>query len=135
MGIDDMTPEELRELAAKKEAIELHRSHIGADADPRFEVVDRAAGRREPWEREVEVDGVRYTVDMRRFKSRRFMRMTMKAADEAADFGAKLDLFDYAFEPMEKQILAEVERRVGYEDFEAYYDICGKIFEAVEAKN
>ena len=135
MGIDDMTPEELRELAAKKEAIELHRSHIGADADPRFEVVDRAAGRREPWEREVEVDGVRYTVDMRRFKSRKFMHMAVRANDDSATLEQKLELFDYVFEPMERQILAEVERRVGYEDFEAYYDICGKIFEAVEAKN
>lgn len=135
MGIDDMTPEELRELAAKKEAIELHCSHIGADADPRFEVVDRAAGRREPWEREVEVDGVRYTVDMRRFKSRKFMHMAVRANDDSATLEQKLELFDYVFEPMERQILAEVERRVGYEDFEAYYDICGKIFEAVEAKN
>lgn len=135
MNIDDMTPDELRELAAKKEAVELHRSHIGADADGRFEVVARSRVRREPWEREVEVDGVGYVVDMRRFKSRRFMRMAMTAYDESSTTEQKLDLFDYVFEPVEKQILAEVERRVGYEDFEAYYDICGKIFEAVEAKN
>lgn len=135
MGIDDMTPEELRELAAKKEAVELHRSHIGADADQRFEVVAKAAGRREPWERKVEVDGVRYTVDMRRFKSRKFMHMAVRANDDSATLEQKLELFDYVFEPMERQILAEVERRVGYEDFEAYYDICGKVFEAVEAKN
>ena len=126
--IYEMTPDELRDYAARKEAVELHRSHIpDADRPP----VSRPA----PWERAVEVDGVRYVVDMRRFKSRRFMRMVVAANADGAPLAAKLDLFDYVFEPMEEQILDEVERRVGYEDFEVYYEICGKLFEAVEAKN
>ena len=132
MDFNDMTPDEIRAYAARKEAAELHRSHIGEDARGGLTAV---AGRRLPWERAVEVDGTVYTVDMRRFKSRRFMRMALDANAEGATVDEKLDLFDYLFEPMEKQILATVEERVGYEDFEEYYDICGKIFEAVEGKN
>lgn len=132
MDFSDMTPDEIRAYAARKEAVELHRSHIDASErrDP-APVVSMA----KPWEREVEVDGTSYTVDMRRFKSRRFMRMAMIAGGEGASFADQLDLFDYVFEPVEAQILAKVEHEVGYEDFEAYYDICAKIFEAVEGKN
>ena len=129
--IRDMTAEELRAYAAKKEAMELHRSHIPEEDRSR----EAPAARRAPWERDVEVDGTVFTVDMRRFKSRRFMRLALAANDEGATAADQIDLFDYAFEPVEDQILAEVERRVGYEDFEEYYGLCGKIFEAVEAKN
>lgn len=130
MDLDSMTPEEIRAYAARKEAAELHRSHIGEEAQGALSVVEA-----KPWTRAVEVDGVSYSVDMRRFKSRRFMRMALAANADGATTAEKLDLFDYLFEPVEKQILATVERRVGYEDFEAYYEICAKIFEAVEGKN
>lgn len=130
MDLDSMTPEEIRAYAARKEAAELHRSHIGEDARGALSAVEA-----KPWTRAVEVDGVSYSVDMRRFKSRRFMRMALAANADGATTAEKLDLFDYLFEPVEKQILATVEQRVGYEDFEAYYDICAKIFEAVEGKN
>lgn len=132
MDFNDMTPDEIRAYAARKEAAELHRSHI-VDYEP--DGLAAARRSRLPWERAVDVDGTVYTVDMRRFKSRKFMRMALAANAEGASVGDKLDLFDYLFEPMEKQILATVEQNVGYEDFEEYYDICGKIFEAVEGKN
>lgn len=134
MRIEDMTPEELREYAARKEAVELHRAHIGPEgagavADP------EPPAERQPWEREVEVDGVTYVVDMRPFRSREFMRMALEARGHEDDASFGIRLFDMCFGPIEDQILAEVERRVGYEDFSVYYEICGRIFEAVEAKN
>lgn len=132
MDATEMTPEELRLLAARKEAVSLHRSHIPEDERPPLTAV--VCGR-EPWSRDVEVDGVTYRVDMRRLKSRKFMRMAVAANADDAPLSLKLDLFDYVFEPEEGQILDEVTRRVGYEDFEVYYDICAKLFEAVGAKN
>ncbi len=130
MEIGDMTPQELRDLAARKEAAELHRSHL-PEAD--------RAGRREPrkrnpWDREVEIDGTTYVVDMRRFKSREFMRRGL-ALSEESPVADKVGLLDWLFEPIEDQILAEVEREVGYEDFDRYYEICNALFEAVQAKN
>lgn len=130
MGVEDMTPDELRALAARKEAVELHRSHIPQDEAP-----VRGSGAREPWERDVEVDGTTYTVDMRRFRSRDFMRRAIAMQGGGASVSEQLDLFDYCFEPMEGQILAETVRRAGFEDFDVYYGICSAIFEAVEAKN
>lgn len=131
MDLESMTPDEIRDYAARKEAVELHRSHLGEDA-PRLSAV---RGGRKPWERDVEVDGVAYTVDMRRFKSREFVRRAARVNDDSSTFADKLEFFDYLFEPMEDQILAEVERRVAFEDYGTYYDICSAIFEAVEAKN
>lgn len=135
MNIENMTPEEIRSYAARKEAAELHLSHIGADAavaPAGFAAVD---GGLEPWERAVEVDGVRYTVDMRRLKSRRFVRMAVEANAEDAPMLKKFDLFDYIFEPMSEQIAQAVVRKMGYEDFEEYYRICSEIFEALGIKN
>lgn len=131
MGIEDMTAQELRELAARKEAAQLHLGHLPEE--------DRARpGKKraplEPWERVVEVGGVPFTVDMRPFRSREFMRRALSISDETPA-EEKLDLFDFLFAPVEKQILAEVEREIGYEDYDRYYEICAALFEAVQAKN
>lgn len=63
------------------------------------------------------------------------MRRALSMEGGRASASDQLELFDYCFEPMEDQILAETVRRAGYEDFDVYYGICAEIFEAVEAKN
>lgn len=136
MDLESMTPDEIRAYAARKEATELHRSHIGGDEPAPVAGSPAApAPERHAWERDVEVDGVTFTVDMRRFRSREFMRRALSMKSDKVAAEDQLALFDYCFEPVEGQILAEVERRVGYEDYMAYYEICAKLFEAVEAKN
>lgn len=62
------------------------------------------------------------------------MRRALSISDETPT-EEKLDLFDFLFAPVEKQILAEVEREIGYEDYDRYYEICAALFEAVQAKN
>lgn len=72
MNIEDMTPEQLREYATAKEN---QREAITArymDREPNFKVVQ---DHKEPYEKDVEFEGETYRIDMRRIKSREFIRM------------------------------------------------------------
>ena len=138
MDISDLTPTELRKLAARKEAASLINSHIKEDAV----VVDQvfpAKGNNDPqaWEKDVEVDGHIYRIDMRRFKSRDFNKAVLAAQNESGTMQAEkqLELMDYAFAPNEDEISQVVENEMGYVDFERYYEICAEIFGKLDLKN
>ena len=139
MDYESMSAEDLRELAARKEAAEMLAGHIG-EAAPRFEILepqDHDLPFPRQFARTVEFEGRAYTVDMRRFKGRTYMRMLAELSDmgEDAPVSKQLGLFDYVLEPVEEDIKRAVIAKCGYDDFEEYYRTCGGIFEAVNAKN
>lgn len=133
MDYTDMTPDELRGLAASIEAKRIYSEHTGGEVPP----ASRAASVPAPFAREVEVGGATYTVDMRRFKSREFVKMLARIQDEgdSAPVSEQMEAFDYVLEPCAGDIERAVEREMGYVDFERYYEIASAIFEAVNAKN
>lgn len=134
MDINAMTPEDLRELAARKEAQSIYQSHMDeADRDNIININNV----KKPWEKPVEVDNHVYLVDMRRMKSRKFMHLVtdMEGSSAAQKTQKQLAVLDYVFEPIENEIASAVEAKVGYDDFEEYYSICAKIFESLNLKN
>lgn len=87
--------------------------------------------------KEVEAGGRSYRVDMRRFKSREFVRRLAALQDkgDAASVAEQLELYDYVLAPCAADITKAVTDELGYEDFERWYEIAAEIFEAVNAKN
>ena len=130
MNIEDYSAEELRDLAARKEAQDLYAEHVGSDGDA---PAHPASGYFMP----VEVDGHTYRVDMRRMRSREFVRRLTDVQAKGGDATAadQLAVFDYLFEPNSDEIERVVEREMGYVDFQRYYDICTRLFEGANAKN
>lgn len=130
MDINALTPEELRDLAAKKEAAELHRSHI-----PECDRIEhQSLSALKPWERAVEVDDTTYIVDMRRLKDTKCLRLILNAKEHESE-KAFIDAFDYIFASIDDQITAVVTDEMGYDDAERHYEIERKLFEAIQAKN
>lgn len=131
MDFESMTPDEIRAYAARKEAVELHRGHIGAVE------AARPSEPRQPWERDVEFEGRAYRVDMRRVKSREFfVRVAaIQEAGENASFSQQIALFDYIFEPIERDVVEAVVEKCGYDDFEEHYRVLSGIFGKLELKN
>ena len=99
MNIEDMTPEQLREYATAKE---MQRETVTArymDREPKFNIVQ---GDKQPYENDVEFEGETYRVDMRRIKSREFIRMFAEFQDyerkgEDAPISCALALYDFVF--------------------------------------
>lgn len=148
MNINELTPEELRQIAAQKEAASLVNEHTGDNNSAaklipdRFVIVEanEEVGKkqeRKPWERDVEVAGHVYRLDMRVFKSRDFNKAAIAAnratGTELAE--KQIEFMDYAFSSIEDEIAAEVEKEMGYVDFERYYKICSELFEKLDLKN
>lgn len=137
MDATEMTPDELRRVAAEKEAsrLDLEKRYLGyAPSAPAHPAA--------PWERKVEVDGVEYVVDMRPFKSREFFKRAAKIQDErTADKLSMTDMigfYEFCFGGdggVDEQVTATVKKRLGYEDYEEVLKIEDKVFELVDAKN
>jgi hypothetical protein len=92
-----------------------------------------------PWMREVKFEGETYEVDMRRLKSRAFLRKfaAVKAAkdDDAAMLDA-LDMLDYVFgEDGIEHVAQVVTAKLGYEDYEEMFRIESGILDSVDVKN
>ena len=92
-----------------------------------------------PWARKVEFEGETYEVDMRRLKSRTFLRKftAVKAAkdDDAAMLDA-LDMLDYVFgEDGIEHVAQVVTAKLGYEDYEEMFRIESGILNSVDVKN
>lgn len=134
-----MTPEQLREYAAEKERA--HDALVSRYMDaPAPSPLTAVPGKPEPWEKDVEFEGVTYRVDMRRLKSREFVRRyaaVRKSMESGggADIEEMMGLFGFVFENIDKQVESVVIEKLGYDDFEEIYRIESGIFEAVEAKN
>lgn len=144
MDIKDMTPAQLREYAAEKErtANDMRDRYLCVNESPKLKTVE---GKKplHPWDREVEFEGETYTVDMRRTKSREFVRLVaamQKSANQSGDGSAEIAdviaVFDYLFGgEVDDKVAATVRASKGYDDFEEIMRIEGAIFEAVGAKN
>ncbi len=137
MEIENMTPEELREYAAEKESARkaLTDRYMGREPgrNDGFKVVTDGA---KPWERKVECDGETFWVDMRRLRSREFIRRSAAMQDRDPSISEQLDLFEFVFEgSVQEQVERLVERRLGYVDYVEVLEIEGEILELVDAKN
>lgn len=138
MNIDDMTPEQLREYATAKE---MKRENITArymDREPRFNIVPDD---KQPYENDIEFEGETYRVDMRRIKSREFIRMFAEFQDyerkgEDAPISCALALYDFVFGgKVDDKVCEVVKAKMGYEDFEEIMRIENELFEHLEVKN
>lgn len=86
--------------------------------------------------RAVEFEGVTYEVDVRRLKSREFLRRFMAVQRDTDSIVAAVDLLDYVFEgDLGDSVAATAEANVGYEDYEEIMRIEAGVLEAAGAKN
>ena len=111
----DMTPEELRALAAALEA--------------KTEAL-------EPNRRRVTVDGITLDVDVHVISDIRTLRLVrdiQRTGDDAVF--AALDLFDLLLGDQRDRVEKALEDADGHVDAERYIEFCGRVFEAVGAKN
>lgn len=130
-----MSPEELRDLAARKEAARYFPEPSVPDHPGGFRAV--GAPRLQPWERDIEVDGHAYRVDMRPLKSREFLRRAVEIKEGGLDKtqSAQFELMDFVLEPVSDEIERVVSSEMGYVDAERYYEIASRLFEEMQAKN
>lgn len=145
MNIEDMTPEQLREYATAKEA---RRENLTAhymnratgeaiDPEPKFTMLDC----KHPYENDIEFEGETYRVDMRRIKSREFIRMFAEFQDygrkgEDAPISCALALYDFVFGgKVDDKVCEVVKAKMGYEDFEEIMRIENELFNHLEVKN
>lgn len=117
MDVNDMTEEQLR-------------AYVGGL---------QAGQGRAPWMRSVEFEGETYELDMRRLKSREFLRRfaaVKSAGDDAAAMVETLDMLDYVFgEAGVERIAQVVTAKLGYEDYEEMFRIESGVLDAVDLKN
>lgn len=166
MDINEMTPEQLREMAESKERMRAHleERYLGFTPAPVVEF-DPSAKRQalQPWEKAVEVEGVEYTLDMRRFRSRKVLKqiaraqresqarnsvyekaicsgMTEDEATAAANEGVSIDeqlgyLTAMLGEEVEDRVAEAVTAKMGYDDIEEIVRIEGLLIESARLKN
>lgn len=166
MDINEMTPEQLREMAESKERMRAHleERYLGFTPAPVVEF-DPSAKRQalQPWEKAVEVEGVEYTLDMRRFRSRKVLKqiaraqresqarnsvyekairsgMTEDEATAAANEGVSIDeqlgyLTAMLGEEVEDRVAEAVTAKMGYDDIEEIVRIEELLIEAASLKN
>lgn len=166
MDINEMTPEQLREMAESKERMRAHleERYLGFTPAPVVEF-DPSAKRQalQPWEKAVEVEGVEYTLDMRRFRSRKVLKqiaraqresqarnsvyekairsgMTEEEAAAAANEGVSIDeqlgyLTAMLGEEVEDRVAEAVTAKMGYDDIEEIVRIEGLLIESASLKN
>lgn len=132
MNVEDMTPEQLREYALAKEARreELTARYMDREPAP-------AIAAKNPWERDVEFEGETYRVDMRRVKTREFLRAIARfqGADDVP-IADTLALYDLVFGgEVDDKVCRVVMAKMGYEDYEEIMRIESGIFEAIDLKN
>lgn len=166
MDINEMTPEQLREMAESKERMRAHleERYLGFTPAPVVEF-DPSAKRQalQPWEKAVEVEGVEYTLDMRRFRSRKVLKqiaraqresqarnsvyekairsgMTEDEATAAANEGVSIEeqlgyLTAMLGEEVEDRVAEAVTAKMGYDDIEEIVRIEGLLIESARLKN
>lgn len=166
MDINEMTPEQLREMAESKERMRAHleERYLGFTPAPVVEF-DPSAKRQalQPWEKAVEVEGVEYTLDMRRFRSRKVLKQIARAQREsqarnsvyekairsgltedeataAANEGVSIDeqlgyLTAMLGEEVEDRVAEAVTAKMGYDDIEEIVRIEGLLIESASLKN
>lgn len=142
MDIEEMTPAQLREYAAQKEAAKdsLMDLYINEGADPRWMAREP---KRDPWVKDVEFESIAYPVDVRRTKSLAFIRQLAKVQktskegrDNNPDMEPVIELFDTLFGgECHDMVVARVTAKMGYDDFAEIYRIESGILENLDLKN
>lgn len=165
MDVNEMTPEQLREMAESKERMRAHLEEQYLGYKPAILDFDAAAKRQklEPWQKAVVVEGTEYVLDMRRFKSRKVLKQVAKAqhatqkrnsvyekairsgmsekeATSKANEGVSIDeqlgyLTVMLGEDVEDRVAEAVTAKMGYDDFEEIVRIEGLLIEAAHLKN
>ena len=165
MDVNEMTPEQLREMAESKERMREHLEEKYLGYKPAILDFDAAAKRQklEPWEKAVVVEGTEYVLDMRRFKSRKVLKEIAKAqratqkrnhvyeeairsgmseedATAAANDGVSIDeqlsyLTVMLGEDVEDKVAEAVTAKMGYDDFEEIIRIEELLIETARLKN
>lgn len=165
MDVNEMTPEQLREMAESKERMREHLEEKYLGYKPAILDFDAAAKRQklEPWEKAVVVEGTEYVLDMRRFKSRKVLKEIAKAqratqkrshiyeeairsgmseddATAAANEGVSIDeqlcyLTVMLGEDVEDKVAEAVTAKMGYDDFEEIIRIEELLIETARLKN
>lgn len=156
MDIDNMTPEQLREYAAQKEAkaealkyryindcpvsaeqaLEHEKASV-AEAQAKVFALNTS---HESYEKPIEVEGEIYWIDMRKCYSQRFIlkmaavQKTLKNDDEP-DISDMLELFDFIMSNENEHIEQVVIAKTGFDDFREIYRIKEAIFDKVDLKN
>lgn len=165
MDVNEMTPEQLREMAESKERMREHLEEKYLGYKPAILDFDAAAKRQklEPWEKAVVVEGTEYVLDMRRFKSRKVLKEIAKAqratqkrnhiyeeairsgmseedATAAANEGVSIDeqlsyLTVMLGEDVEDKVAEAVTAKMGYDDFDEIIRIEELLIETARLKN
>lgn len=120
MGMENITPEMLREMAEKMER---------GDGD----VLDFEPAKPKPYVRHVDVDGVSIDIDMRRVKDYRAMSLIAKV--EAGDSFAAITLFDFLLGDQRESAIEQLSDDDGFCDAERFVAFCARLLDAVGAKN
>lgn len=133
MDISNMSAEQLRELAAEKENSRAKLEHDYLDF-----VQDKP--KYAPYERIIEFEGEEYVVDMRRTKSREFMRRMARVNDAEQNspeaLSPVLALYDYLFGgDCDNHVVEIVTAKLGYDDAEEIMRIESALLEKLDAKN
>lgn len=165
MDINEMTPEQLREMAESKERMRAHLEERYLGYEPAILDFDAAAKRQklDPWQKAVVVEGTEYVLDMRRFKSRKVLKQIAKAqsatqkrnrvyeeaicsgmseeeATSKANEGVSIDeqlgyLTAMLGEDVEDRVAEAVTAKMGYDDIEEIVRIEGLLIESARLKN
>lgn len=165
MDVNEMTPEQLREMADSKERMRAHLEEQYLGYKPAILDFDTAAKpqKLEPWQKAVVVEGTEYVLDMRRFKSRKVLKQVAKAqratqkrnsvyeeairsgmseeeATSKANEGVSIDeqlgyLTVMLGEDVEDRVAEAVTAKMGYDDFEEIARIEELLIEAARLKN
>ena len=93
-----------------------------------------------PYERVIEFEGEEYVVDMRRTKSREFMRRMARVSDAEQNspeaLSPVLALYDYLFGgDCDNHVVEIVTAKLGYDDAEEIMRIESALLEKLDAKN
>lgn len=165
MDINEMSPEQLREMAEAKERTRAHLEEQYLGYKPAILEFDTAAKHQklEPWQKAVEVEGTEYVLDMRRFKSRKVLKEIARAqrdskkrnrifeeairsgmSEEEATREANKDvdiedqlgyLAAMLGEEVEDRVAEAVTAKMGYDDIEEIVRIEQLLIEAAQLKN
>lgn len=116
--MDGITPEQLREMAAR----------IEAEEKQAFEVVTPPANIRH-----IEVDGIELDIDLRRLKDYRTMSLIAKV--EGGDMFAAIQLFDFLLGDQRDKAIKAMTDEDDFCDATKFVEFCGKVLDAAGAKN
>lgn len=141
MDINEMTPEQLREMAEAKERMRAHLEEQYLGYKPAILEFDSPAKRQklEPWQKAVEVEGTEYILDMRRFKSRKVLKEIARAQRDSKKRNRVYEEAVLSGMP-EEEATREANKDVDIEDQLGYLaamlgeDVEDRVAEAVTAK-